>query len=662
MRSGGDVDANGHIAVTYPDNVKYPLVVYVAGTYLDETKGNLPQSSVTAVRSLIADATAAAAVSGIPVTAITGAAVAKLERAVGGNLATPSTPPTTKDANDAIDAAASSFLGTGHDHTNLTAPVFDSEGRPADNDTGILAALAHLAASKYPSGADLSAQVEILASDFGSLPAASSIADLITQAEMDSAVASAVAAVAPVSGVVVLPPTIPTTPIGVIAPIVQAKTLLTSLRTNASLMANTGKTGFIDQQASAVQADLNNTSGTFSGNSGRFQTAVVQGKTLLANGVLAGTITYPSGTASAPCMVVTTSVTVVCQWYFFDQTEWATHQLTLTSSGVTYNWSDAIIGHGPLSTFNYTTGGLTLPGSAAPPSAGITPQTGVATIQAGSALSLNGNILPTYPPNAALDHTVVATDVNLTNSGGNDTIALSGSISEVDGSGAHGKTISIMPGSNMVATTNGVIPVSAHLVIQAKTTRYQFDGTLDMSSFAQDAAPTPFTSWYPRTMSFTGSVTNLASAATGKFMTGTLALTVDLSTYNPLAPTTPTNFSKDKGTFSGSITNSTVTPAMAYKVGLTMDASKAYNQTDVTIKYTDPSNNIVDLTETNISGATPTSTGTATMDGITVTSTLTGGNVYSGSPAAVTAGTATQIGTVSGSIVYFIDGTTVSLQ
>jgi hypothetical protein len=99
---------------------------------------------------------------------------------------------------------------------------------------------------------------------------------------------------------------------------------------------------------------------------------------------------------------------------------------------------------------------------------------------------------------------------------------------------------------------------------------------------------------------------------------------------------------------------------MTYTVNVTAakgTTGVTYNNTNITMTYTDPSNNTVTVTGTDYNGLSPT-IGTATMGGITIT----GNNVYAGTPTTVTAGTATLIGTISGPTMNFIDGTLASLQ
>lgn len=221
-------------------------------------------------------------------------------------------------------------------------------------------------------------------------------------------------------------------------------------------------------------------------------------------------------------------------------------------------------------------------------------------------------------------------------------------------------------------------------VLQAKTARTQLDGTATASKLACDLS-----GFYcnPTSMSFTGSMTNLADAAVGKFATGTLSVTRDFAAYTDKAPmqvgTAPftytfmgqaplsaTNFIKDKGVFSGTVTNSTVTPAAVYRVTLNEDRT-VYNQNTVSFIYIDSLNTTVNgnavlntalgappAQNFNVtSGAVianltriPPALGAPALSGLT-------GNVYVGAVAQPNL-----IGTILGNRINYIDGTFSTLQ
>ncbi len=170
-----------------------------------------------------------------------------------------------------------------------------------------------------------------------------------------------------------------------------------------------------------------------------------------------------------------------------------------------------------------------------------------------------------------------------------------------------------------------------------------------------------FPNWYPTVVSFTGSVTHRTYTAVGTFMTGTMSGTVDDSHFDPRLPIVPgTNYRASTGTFTGSIINRTATPAMIYQVVSHSAETGLTPVSTADLTYTDPSNNTVAMDWTRNHNTGITTPGTITMGGITITS-CSAGTLGGLSGCTVKSGT-TQIGTISGYTVYFVDGTFVSLQ
>lgn len=513
------------------------------------------------------------------------------------------------------------------------------------------------------------------------------------QAAMTAALQAAASGLSPASAIAAA-----TTQATAATPIAAAKALLASLRNEAILLHNADKTGFIDTQVSGVKADFSglfdtqSRPGTFNGNAlGDWKRAMKHGVQLLQINATVGTGVMVLGTN--PCGV-TANGTAVCQWITSSQTDWATHQLTITSAGTgtcqsgtnQYCWSDLLIGAGSWSTASPTLLNTTPP---APGTAltGNTAQTGTATVVGSFAsgtvtsLSFSGNIQPGFAPTTTHDHTAIALNGTETtdNTNNTNTFAVSGSIAEVNSSGASIVSLAISSGSNFVDVSATGTPVFVHLVTQAKTPKYQFDGTVDMSGFARDASTTypcgsnplacnttPVSSpkWYPGAVSFTGSVTGIGSnASVGKFMTGTLSRTRDYTPatgypgLNQNAYRSSTNYPKmETGSFVGSIINGSAT----YSVNFTEtdgNTSTTYNDRSYTLTYTDPKNTVT--MNTKQTSGSP-ATGTVTMGGITIVFDGSSSIVYSGYTSSTAPGTL--IGTTSGSIVSFIDGTTASLQ
>jgi hypothetical protein len=241
-------------------------------------------------------------------------------------------------------------------------------------------------------------------------------------------------------------------------------------------------------------------------------------------------------------------------------------------------------------------------------------------------------------------------------------------------------------GSNVVVVSgNSGHPVSTHMVVAFTSQNYKFDGTLDVTSFAPDKTTmctwwdsvnltwlsTPVCgaspNWYPVKTTFTGSVTNLASASVGKIMTGTLTMNMDHSAYNSNSPQTASNYPKNYGSFVGTIINGTSTYSISFSTTLPVCTFTACSY-DTTLVYTDPKPTTVSVSWTdtqNYTGPyiywTVTSNQKATLGAITMlkdsnnTPTLYSGYVSSSNKGTV-------IGTVSGNMMSFIDGTTQSIQ
>lgn len=161
----GTIASNGTATVTLPATTVFPLVVEVTGTYQNEATG-ANETSTTPVRSFIADATAAAAASGVPVTAVTEVAVAGLEKKIGGSLIG------IKAASAVAEfSAAETLLGLASGDA-MKPPVFDANGKTSDANTLKLAALA-VSAQSNGTGADLVAKLKKMAIDMANLSAAS---------------------------------------------------------------------------------------------------------------------------------------------------------------------------------------------------------------------------------------------------------------------------------------------------------------------------------------------------------------------------------------------------------------------------------------------------------------------------------------------------------
>jgi hypothetical protein len=523
-----------------------------------------------------------------------------------------------------------------------------------------------------------------------------------------------------------VPPAPPVVTVPLATAIAQSQTLLESLNTNVNLLGNSGGTGFIQQQASGVQADFANLNNTFSW-FGDFRKAMKHGLQILQTG---GTSSVNETFNNEVCASTNPNAgTVVCQW-FTDianpNGDWATHQITITSTGNNnYSWSDALIAAGNFATSsppNFL--GMTLLNgtpSVGTPLGTVALQTGTATVvgtfSSGNITTLNfsGHIQPPYLPAASgYDHAVLALNGSETTSGGNNTYNVTGSLSAVNVSTPI-VTFALNTGTQFVDTpsatdANVVNPVSVSVVGQITTANYQWNGTLSMQNFGQNANAwcsngnwvydsntllydifvcstwNPQPNWYPQTASFTGSVKGVgANSALGTFMTTTgtgLVLTLNEANYNPSAPQSLTNYPSKSLAFAGSIVNNTASPSQTYTVSLNATNGAYFTGGSMNLNYTDPGNNTVYVSMSGMGapsalyGGSP-SLGTATLGNSGATIVFGGGGsnngsscyytpllcyngnsyqaiVYSGyanpnSPGAV-------IGVVSGGVVYYTNG------
>ena len=175
LNNTGAINANGLASVSYATNVTYPLIVSVSGTYLNEVTGTAEVSTVP-LRGLIPNSAAAAA--GVPVTAITEIAVAKLLQQTPAG--TGITPPS---AVSAITQAASAVAGQFYSQA-MSLPVFDAQGKTTSPTTLQLAALS-VVANTRGTGADLTAKIQSVAQN---LAAGKAVRSVIPQADYDSAI------------------------------------------------------------------------------------------------------------------------------------------------------------------------------------------------------------------------------------------------------------------------------------------------------------------------------------------------------------------------------------------------------------------------------------------------------------------------------------------
>lgn len=514
-------------------------------------------------------------------------------------------------------------------------------------------------------------------------------------------------------------------------PITTAKNLFTSLRTSMNMLANTTQTGFYDTQALAAKNDLRNTvMPSVNGIRGKvdvMNSAITLMDSLKTSGIAGLPACLPAGMfmlgscqMTDPANVLNTIVQ--SQVINFNRGLWVTCSTSVPSTFVagvlpvgivvacnssvdtpaftptgitTYTFNVNVSPAATTNNYTYISSTSTQQFSfgVGVPSAPVigASYAGTATVvpmlgRANSAVTINGQLAAdgvshaydqvsissarTYPSGA----TPAATPVGFALA----KYDFTGSIGSVLANGTTTGTILLLAGSSatQLEDVNGNVPATAAagspgktvtVVLKANTTNTQIDGTVTVNNYAVDLSGT---SSFPTSLSFTGSLTNLANLTVGKFATGTLTDTRDYTAYDSTLPTTSVNRFKDVGSFSGVVTDNTTSPASVYQLTVNDDTT-VINKSAVSFIYKDPSNNTVTanaVIDTTPGPVTPAYTINVTSGsvigklfkapagfGASRTAGLTG-NLYVGSVAP-----ANLIGTLNGTTINYADGTFASL-
>jgi len=653
--------ASGVGSVTYPNTVTYPLVVSVSGVYLNDVT-NLPESTTVPLLGFVASSAVAAAVSGVPVTAITNLAVAQIQQ-TAGSLTVPhaSNPITVSNVTTALTNAGTQF---GIPATAI--PSFDANGLAKDGNTVALAGLAQALNSQNP-GTNLSTALNNLAASYAN-PASSVSAVTAILPKLSLGITyiqtfnaspqlppTAAAAVQTAINSLISNPPPAITPIAVVpsstaAQIATSTTLLSSLHTDFIL------------QASGVQADLNNILSPFQ-EAQNFELFLSQGMSLASNGTAAYTSrSYVNGypcvlmSLSGPAGAATSTGTVVCQWSGnYAGISPTIHQLTIsgpnnTSAGVYtltpighYTWSDTLV----------PTASLSISGASSVSATGVTPATGTVDGTA-AGVTLNGSILPGEGITSTHTLTNITNLVVTESQNAAATINTFGitadAVAQMNGS-VPIDSITLLKGTQLVQVASTGSTISATVVAQATTPNYSFNGTLSLPTYAQQKNSS---TWNPSTITFTGSV---SSAALGTFLNtgsnGGLTVNSNWANYDPTQALSATNFPSENGSFTGNIINGTST----YGVNLTFASGTTgttYSTITSSVTVTDSGNNAVTMSET---GTTTGLATTAATLGTNSSGTVSYANSAANPPVA-----STQVGTISGGVITFTDLSTLSLK
>lgn len=440
--------------------------------------------------------------------------------------------------------------------------------------------------------------------------------------------------------------------------IAAAKALIASLRTNVNLLSNDAKSGFLDKQGVAIEADLKQVESAVNGGVNISIDYLGNAVDLIRNGDATGTV----GDYWDPCVVTATGSEVVCQWEAWSEEQWVIHQLTIAknpSVANSYTWTEGVMGYGSSGASTVGDSDFTIvswddqQGYVANLDAPrtvlstIPVQTGTGTIVYNSAndlvtLNVNGRSLPTYLPTSSHAYTEISLSGTRTKvSNTHDKVELQGSITAKNSADQLVTKIGIGAGSTATFHTDSQRGgESFKLIAQAESAKYSFVGTFDGSNSDSDKV---------KALSFSGGITNKSDAAIGDFMTGTVQVTDDRSNYNKDLPKSPTNYVNNTLKFNGTVTNGSVSPAAVYQVKL--DGSQMAGSQLATLTYTDPSNNTVTV-DANRPNKEQKAVWMAQMGNTYLKDNI----IYLGKPA-----DGVQIGSYTDTVFSFIDGSFESL-
>lgn len=624
----GAVVADGTSTITLPLNYSGPIVVEVLGgsgvQYYDENNGLVNFIAGKKLRAVMPSVKTT-----VGVTPLTNAAVVKLE-AASGALAM-ATLDTINNANTKVGAAfgLSDILlpPTPVDAATATNKTLNI-AKLEDEYALVLAALAKTAAT----GSDAAAVADALALDMkddkldgkdGTSATPTATLTAYTPANIPAAYQAAAVtfmdttsqAVVVANPIVIVPDVSTIVVVTNSTDVSLAKAMFSDLRTTLSSLNNSTKTGFLDTQATSMNADLTanvapdmekvaNRIGVFSYANqtlnnrnvynattnpldftlgGNPETGTPNSVLGRQNGTLDGVMkgmgnvqycyTDPTApTVSAVSCVSASLTSGVITGATTGYVKMVLYKLTITSTSTNNN------------TYSYTATRKNIPVAL---SAGIWNPSGAfgtlgagnpTTIPAGSGtlnvqlagpgsisvFTLNGT-LPPSTQNAA--GTAVLTGVDTVNiaatrtllTGANYRFALTGSVASANIDPlitVPNATISIDSGSyadidETNIDTTGGKMLGASFIITAKTAKTQFTGTLVSSAQVTEAGGVES---IPASIVFNGAISDISSGGAGQILTGKMELTTtDFNLFNSLQPLTTTNYRKQAVKFTGTV-------------------------------------------------------------------------------------------------------------
>lgn len=373
-----------------------------------------------------------------------------------------------------------------------------------------------------------------------------------------------------------------------------AKAMFAELRTTLSSFSN-GSTGFLDTQATRINADLNaNVTPELSKVASRISTLGMamsmfeDGKAYTSSntfGLVAGTapnngsaaLVRENGSLQAVwngygsydyCWTDSaTGVTskVSCSHAGTDSADWANNRIKfvvyeLTSAATNqfsytatrYNRSVTLV-NGQI-----TLGKPTL--ATVPTGSGTLTKTVSGSTMTG--LTINGTLTPSASSTigtlvTGVDTIAISAARTALTAANNFHYALSGSVSTTNLADATKVvTLSLDSGSfidldETTAATTGAKPVAIKLIGTAQTTATKFTGTLDVGSFKSDADGFNYS---PTSIVFNGSISDMSIGGAGQMLTGKLEGAVaSYNTYHSTAPDSASNFQHTTLTFTGTV-------------------------------------------------------------------------------------------------------------
>lgn len=615
----GTIGTDGTVTLSYPATYTGPVVVTVVGAtgvkYFDEGTGIDedfgPGSTLRAV--------VPAPLAQVGVSALTNAAVANLEAAGGIASATPTT---INDANTKIAAVFGlpDILVAPNPVSSATGKTLDLT-LPADKYALVLAAFAKSA----PHGTKAAALTTNLALDLkdGILDAKdgkngnAEIQNAVTATNLATAYQNvAITLATPNSQTLAAnQPLIVTTNVTTVKAVPNqsdvslAKAMFAELRTTLNSFSN-GSTGFLDTQATRMNADLNanvvpgvEKVASRISTLGMATTMFEDGKAYTSSntrGLLLGTVPgamlntnatglyrqegslqavwYGYGSYTFCWTDSATGVTsqVKCAHAGADSADSANSRIKFVvyeltspaSNSYAYKATRANRAVTVTNTVNgtlFTLGTSTLVtqdslGNPMPVGNGTLTQTVSGTTMTG--LTING----TLPPSVASPTGNLATGVDTIaisaartalTAANNFHYALSGSVSTTNlADPTKVVTLSLDSGSfidldETTAATTGPKPVAIKLIGTAQTTATKFTGTLDVGAFKNDADGRDYS---PTSIVFNGSISDTSTGGAGEMLTGKLeAAVADYNLYQSTLPESATNYLKATVTFTGTV-------------------------------------------------------------------------------------------------------------